>query len=622
MSETIYNGGGGSNTKSTVPESKIKKKLYNGEFKQFATKNNVVFLSNKGITYMGTFEPENSVDGLRTVTTSMLYHFKNTQNATRITENDPNDTYYGDSLRAILDPIFSKNQNGQLGSLFDTLKKDYDGESSEREIINKIYNITPGSRPVNSGKENTVDQEMLLLREYLYSHEGICPTKLTKDAYNKFNINDQKKVILNSIIKLEKTTNQKTDMSDQTGDTSYDNFDLAPFRSDIGDENTGLMTLNDCLIYLLCYLEFSIYFPKDNNWSLTMQKIDDPVESVTIKQPSNVDRFKFFTRFRRTFLEKYERALLSSAWAKQFPLNYEVTRKAIKDLFLMVALELTAKSSSSASGSSKSASGNEGKVATGKVKNYKREILDNLKRMGWNLTPVNERGDCLFQSLGIFLKNKGIQLGFSPSADNTLMIRRMIVEYIHANWPEFSIQIGARDKCVKDGSVDQSSLKDWCMYPSKYQELMLTPREQLPAELRQARFGGHEELIAFTRLDFQGKKFQVQLLDLRDNDAIVPSNAPDVAYDESNKSNPNVVTLLYDAQNMHYSLLTPTDTPQTGDASSGATKTPTPAPVPKSSETTEVEKGVKQYVSAIYGMEQADPDKENLLTGLVMSVFS
>ena len=44
---------------------------------------------------------------------------------------------------------------------------------------------------------------------------------------------------------------------------------------------------------------------------------------------------------------------------------------------------------------------------------------------------------------------------------------------------------------------------------------MLTPREQLPAELRQARFGGHEELIAFTRLDFQGKKFQVQLLDLQ-----------------------------------------------------------------------------------------------------------
>ena len=96
------------------------------------------------------------------------------------------------------------------------------------------------------------------------------------------------------------------------------------------------MTLNDCLIYLLCYLEFSIYFPKDNNWSLTVQKINDPIESVTIKQPSNVDRFKFFTTFRRTFLEKYERALGSSSWAKQFPLNYENTRKAIKDLFLEV----------------------------------------------------------------------------------------------------------------------------------------------------------------------------------------------------------------------------------------------------------------------------------------------
>ena len=165
------------------------------------------------------------------------------------------------------------------------------------------------------------------------------------------------------------------------------------------------MTLNDCLIYLLCYLEFSIYFPKDNNWSLTCRRLMIQ-QNCTIKQPSNVDRFKFFTRFRRTFLEKYERALGSSSWAKQFPLNYENTRKAIKDLFLEVAQELTAKTASSASGSSKSASGNEGKVSTGKNKNYKPEILDNLKRMGWNLTPVNDRGDCLFQSLGIFLKIK------------------------------------------------------------------------------------------------------------------------------------------------------------------------------------------------------------------------
>ena len=618
MSETNYNGGGGSNRKSTVPESKIKKKLYNGEFKQFADRNNVRFLSNKGQTYMGTFEPENSVDGLKTVTTSMLYHFKNSSVAMRINENDPDNVAYGDSLREILDPIFSKKQQQQLQPLFDSLMRDYDDK--EREIVDKIYNTTPGSRPVMS-ETHTENQEMLLLREFLYSYEGIVPTKLTDEAYVKA-MQDQK-LILNSIIQLQKTTNQKTDMSDQTGDTSYDNFDMAPFRADKDSRHTGLMTLNDCLIYLLCYLEFSIYFPKDNNWSLTVQKINDPIESITIKQPSNVDRFKFFTTFRRTFLEKYERALGSSSWAKQFPLNYENTRKAIKDLFLEVAQELTAKTASSASGSSKSASGNDGKVATGKDKNYKPEILDNLKRMGWNLTPVNDRGDCLFQSLGIFLKNKGIQLDSNPDA-NTFMIRRMIVDYIHDNWAEFSTQIGARDGCVKDGSADQSSLKDWCMYPGKYQELMLTPREQLPAELRQARFGGHEELIAFTRLDFQGKKFQVQLLDLRDDDSIISSNAPGVAYDESNKSNPDVVTLLYDAQKMHYSLLTPTDTPQTGDGSSGSTKTPEPTPTPTPNP--EVEKGVKQYVSAIYmkqaDLEQADPDTENMLKGLVMSVFS
>ena len=152
---------------------------------------------------------------------------------------------------------------------------------------------------------------------------------------------------------------------------------------------------------------------------------------------------------------------------------------------------------------------------------------------------------------------------------------------------------------------------------------MLTPRLQLPPELRQARFGGHEELIAFTKLDIQGKKYQVQLLDLQADGTIVQSNAPGVAYDESNKTNPDVVTLLFDGSNMHYSLLTPTDTPQTGDGSSGSTKTPTPTPepVPKSSETPEVEKGVKQYVSAIYN-EQADSDKQNLLKGLVMSVFN
>ena len=617
MSETNYNGGGNRGAK-TLTESKIKKKLYNGEFKQFADRNNVKFLSNKGQTYMGTFEPENAVDGLKTVTTSMLYHFENTSVAMRINENDPNNLVYGDSLREILDPIFSKKQQQQLQPLFDSLMRDYDDK--QREIVDKIYNTTPGSRPVMS-ETHTENQEMLLLREFLYSQEGIVPTKLTNDAYVK--AMQDPKLVLNSIIQLQKTTNQKTDMSDQTGDTSYDNYDMGPFRADKGSNNTGLMTLNDCLIYLLCYLEFSTYFPKDNNWSLTMQKIDDPVESVTITQPSNVDRFKFFTRFRRTFLEKYERALRSSSWAKQFPINYEDTRKAIKDLFLMVALELTPKSASSSTGSSKSATSNEGKVATGKNKNYKPEILDNLKRMGWNLTSVNDRGDCLFQSLGIFLKNKGIQLGSTPGA-NTFMVRKMIVDYITSKWSEFSTQIGARDGCVKDGSADQTSLKDWCMYPAKYKELMITPREQLPPELRQARFGGHEELIAFTRLVFyDGRRFHVQLMDLRADDTIVPSNAPGVAYNESNKTNPDMVTLLYDAQNMHYSLLTPTDTPQTGDGSSGSTKTPTPTPepVPKSSETPEVEKGVKQYVSAIYN-EQADSDKQNLLKGLVMSVFS
>ena len=416
---------------------------------------------------MGTFEPENAVDGLKTVTTSMLYHFENTSVAMRINENDPNNLVYGDSLREILDPIFSKKQQQQLQPLFDSLMRDYDDK--QREIVDKIYNTTPGSRPVMS-ETHTENQEMLLLREFLYSQEGIVPTKLTNDAYVK--TMQDPKLVLNSVIKLEKTTNKKTDTSDHVGDLSFDNFDLAAFRSDIGNENTGLMTLNDCLIYLLCYLEFSIYFPKDNKWSLTMQKIQDPTETVTIKQPSNVDRFKFFTRFRRTFLEKYERALRStSSWANQFPLDYENTRKAIKDLFLDVALKLTPKSSTSTNGSSKSASGNEGKVATGKNKNknYKPEILDNLKRLGWNLTPVNARGDCLFQSLGIFLNKKGIQLGSNPDA-NTFMIRRMIVDYIHDNWADFTTQISARDDCVKDGSADRNSLKDWCMYPGKYQE--------------------------------------------------------------------------------------------------------------------------------------------------------
>lgn len=61
MSDTIYNGGG--NRSSTRRnQSKINKKLFEGEFKQFAARNNVKFLSNKGQTYMGTFEPEGGVD--------------------------------------------------------------------------------------------------------------------------------------------------------------------------------------------------------------------------------------------------------------------------------------------------------------------------------------------------------------------------------------------------------------------------------------------------------------------------------------------------------------------------------------------------------------------------------
>ena len=263
MSDTIYNGGGNwSSTKRN--QSKINKKLFDGEFKQFATKNNVIFLSNEGNRYMGTFEPENPVEGLKTVHTSLIYHFKNTGFASKIEENDPNNTFYGDSLREILDPIFSKKQNDQLAPLFDTLMRDYQESLRESEIINKIYNTTPGSQPV-MGKDTTEDQEMLLLREFLYSYEGIVPTKITERAHAQSR-RDQK-LILNSVIKLEKTTNKKTDTSDQVGDLSFDNFDLAPVRS-IYNENTGLMTLNDCLIYLLCYLEFSIYFPKDNKWSL------------------------------------------------------------------------------------------------------------------------------------------------------------------------------------------------------------------------------------------------------------------------------------------------------------------------------------------------------------------
>ena len=645
MSDTIYNGGG-NRSSARRNQSKINKKLFDGEFKQFATKNNVLFLSNEGNRYMGTFEPENSPDGLKTVHTSLIYHFKNTGFASKIEENNPNNTFYGDSLREILDPIFSKKQNDQLAPLFDTLMRDYQESRRENEIINKIYNTTPGSQPV-LGEDTSEDQEMLLLREFLYSYEGIVPTKITERAYAQSR--QDQKLILNSVIKLEKTTNKKTDTSDQVGDLSFDNFDLAAFRSDVGNENTGLMTLNDCLIYLLCYLEFSIYFPKDNKWSLTMQKIKDPTETVTIKQPSNVDRFKFFTRFRRTFLEKYERALRStSSWANQFPLDYENTRNAIKDLFLEVALKLTPKSSTSTNGSSKSATGssktnspgNERKVARGKNKKYyKQEILDNLKRMGWNLTPVNDRGDCLFQSLGIFLMNKGIQLGRHPGiTGNTYGMRKMIVNYITQNWSEFSLQIGARDNCVKDGSVvSPGVLDDWCMYPSKYQRLMLEGRSLLPERLRQARFGGHEELIAFTKLDIQGKKYQVQLLDLQDDGRIVPSNAHGVAYDESNKTNPDVVTLLFDGPNMHYSLLTPTTPAPSPTPAPTPTPTPTPiptlaptptpiptptpTPIPTPEEEEEEEQGVKQYVSAIYS-QPADPEEENALKGLVMSVFN
>ena len=204
MSDTIYNGGGNwSSTKRN--QSKINKKLFDGEFKQFATKNNVIFLSNEGNRYMGTFEPENPVEGLKTVHTSLIYHFKNTGFASKIEENDPNNTFYGDSLREILDPIFSKKQQQQIQPLFDSLMRDYDDK--EREIVDKIYNTTPGSQPVMS-ETHTENQEMLLLREFLYSYEGIVPTKLTNDAY-VMAMQDQK-LILNSIIQLQKTTNQKT----------------------------------------------------------------------------------------------------------------------------------------------------------------------------------------------------------------------------------------------------------------------------------------------------------------------------------------------------------------------------------------------------------------------------
>ena len=164
-----------------------------------------------------------------------------------------------------------------------------------------------------------------------------------------------------------------------------------------------------------------------------------------------------------------------------------------------------------------------------------------LNERNLHLVPVDDKGDCLFDAMSEFLSRKGIDI-------SSLQVRMEIANHIADNWNDYSVEIMRR--------CNMANGEEWCHYPDNYQKVMGSPRDSVPVELRQARFGGQSELEAFTKINWDsknpGRTFKYQVLVLSQD-----GDVESYGFDDSEI--PNTLNLLLDqgAAGPHYSLLLP-----------------------------------------------------------------
>ena len=174
------------------------------------------------------------------------------------------------------------------------------------------------------------------------------------------------------------------------------------------------------------------------------------------------------------------------------------------------------------------------------------EKIKILKKLNFTEIPVPDDGDCLFESMALFLKHK-----FSDSSDITnKQLRKQIVDQIHDNWDQYKEFIMLREDCTDEENKESpEQLNNWCKTPENYKQMMMVTRNSdgnFPAwYVPKARFGGLEEVKVFTELYNIGAK--VWVIDEADKKLSNPAS-----YLIEGRPTAN---FLFDPIKGHYSLL-------------------------------------------------------------------
>ena len=174
------------------------------------------------------------------------------------------------------------------------------------------------------------------------------------------------------------------------------------------------------------------------------------------------------------------------------------------------------------------------------------EKIKILKKLNFAEIPVPDDGDCLFESMALFLKHK-----FADGSDITnKQLRKQIVDEIHDNWDQYKEFIMLREDCTDEENKESpEQLNNWCKTPENYKKMMMVTRNSdgnFPAwYVPKARFGGLEEIRVFTQLYNIGAN--VWVIDQADKKLSNPASYPIEGRPMAN--------FLFDPVKGHYSLL-------------------------------------------------------------------
>ena len=174
------------------------------------------------------------------------------------------------------------------------------------------------------------------------------------------------------------------------------------------------------------------------------------------------------------------------------------------------------------------------------------EKIKILKKLNFAEIPVPDDGDCLFESMALFLKHK-----FADGSDITnKQLRKQIVDEIHDNWDQYKEFIMLREDCTDEENKESpEQLNNWCKTRENYKKMMMVTRDSdgnFPAwYVPKARFGGLEEVKVFTQLYNIGAN--VWVIDEADKKLSNPASYPIEGRPTAN--------FLFDPVKGHYSLL-------------------------------------------------------------------